>query len=280
MKKQLILILGALCITVSLLGCGGSNTNTMNSNEDTLVVNQEEEVEEDKADNPEEYIENMYKALINKDITFQDMWDDYFSDTTKNSGIIDRKTYIENKETNDFKNNIVRTDIKVVSSEQMKDNIYKVKSILKYTVNGEEKSEDLVDYVIKENNNLRYLSDGVLDVNELGNSVIENINYNNVKKINYVEGLGIIMNIENKYDNPIALGWVNGPTIILKTDKGEYTSTLNPIRIDRGQTQNIEIKFEDVQGEIESITINNINYLDNRGLPTDHTGGTSHTLQL
>lgn len=55
MKKQLILILGALCMTASLLGCGGSNANTINGNKDTLAFNQKEEAEEDKADNPEEY---------------------------------------------------------------------------------------------------------------------------------------------------------------------------------------------------------------------------------
>lgn len=279
MKKQLILILGVLCMTASLLGCGGSNTNTINSKEDAAVINQEEV--KDKTDNPEEYIQNMYTKLMNKEITYEDMWDDYISDTFKNGGIIDKKTCIENSEAYEFKNNLVYTEVKAISSEQVTDNIFKVRTMLRFTANGQEMSNDYFEYVINENGNLKCIPEGKLSLKEIGNSVIENINYNNIKKINYVEGLGIIMDIENKYDNAIELGgFGNYPTIILKTDKGEYTSTLNPIKIGRGQTQTIEIKFEEAQGEIESITINNINYLNDRGLPQDHTGGASHTLQL
>lgn len=278
MKKQIVLIINTLCITTlfNLTGCGKNNVES--NKENTLVTTTEQKKE--NINNPEEYIEKMYRGLINKEITYEDLWDDYISDISKNSGIEDKESFIDNSEANDFRNNIVRTNIKVLSSEQINDNIFKVTSILKYTINGEEQSSDLVEYVINENNNFKYIYNGIISKEEIGSTTIENINYNNVSVVNYVEGMGISMNLENKYDNAISLGWVDGSTIVLKTDKGEYSFTLNPIRIDGGQTQNVEVKFENVEGTMESIIINNINYLNNRGLPEDFTGGNTHTIEF
>lgn len=67
MKKQLILILGALCMTISfnLLGCGGNNDQ--NKKEDSVVINQEKKSdnsEEYKMDTPEHTIEEYMKNVV------------------------------------------------------------------------------------------------------------------------------------------------------------------------------------------------------------------------
>lgn len=278
MKKQIVLIITTLCIT-TLFNLTGCEKNNIESNEKNVLVTSADKKKEN-INNPEEYIEKMYRGLINKEITYEDLWNDYISDISKNGGICDKESFIDNSEANDFRNNIVRTDIKVLSSEQINDNIFKVKSILKYTINGEEQSSDLVEYVINENNNFKYIYNGIISKEEIGSTTIENINYNNVSVVNYAEGMGISINVENKYDNAISLGWTDGSTIVLKTDRGEYSSTLNPIRIDRGQTQNVEVKFENVEGTMKRLIINNINYLNNRGLPEDFTGGNTHTIEF
>lgn len=273
MKNKIITILIITCTiaSINLMGCAQKNGD--NSKEVEVVQTTQESKEK-----PEEFIEKMYKGLIDKKLTFENIWEDYFSDTSKNMEMFNKKAYVENSEGNDFKNNIIRTNIKVLSSEQVEDNIFKVKSILKYTINGQEKSEDLTEYVIKENNKLKYLTQGVISVEKHADTTIENIGYKNVSIINYVEGIGISIDIVNQSENEIALGWVTGYTVTLKTDKGEYSSTLNNIKIPEGQKQNIVVQFNNAEGTPKEMIINNINYLDNRGLPKDQTGGKAHKI--
>lgn len=278
MKRKIIAILTTGCIIASfnLIGCAKNNPQTSKESTKTETVAAVEE----KQEKPEEVIEKMYRGLIDKKLTYENIWDDYVSDTSKNLGTITKEAYLDSTDARDYKNNIVQTDIKVMSSEQVKDNIFKVKSILKYTVNGKENTNDLIEYVIKENDKLKYLIDGILSIEKHSDSTIENINYKNFNIINYVDGIGISTDIVNKYSNGIALGWSGGPNITLKTDKGEYSCTPNTIQIQKGQTQNISVKFNNAEGTPQELVINNINYLNNNDLPKDQTGGQAHTIVI
>ncbi|OOM16684.1 hypothetical protein [Clostridium saccharobutylicum] len=275
MKRKIILVLTAGCIIASfnLIGCSKNNNQT---NKEATPMETVSTVQE----KPEEFIEKMYKGLIDKKLTYENIWDDYMSDTTKNLGTITKESYLNSTEARDFKNNIIYTDVKVLSSEQVKDNIFKVKSILKYTVNGKENTEDLIEYVIKENDKLKYLTDGAISVQSKEDVTMENISYKNIKAINYVDGIGISFDLVNQYENGIALGWVDGSTITLKADKGEFSYTINPEKIQKGQTQNVPVKFNNAEGTPQELVINNVNYLNNRGLPKDQTGGQVQTIVI
>lgn len=275
MKRKIILVLTAGCIIASfnLIGCSKNNNQT---NKEATPMETVSTVQE----KPEEFIEKMYKGLIDKKLTYENIWDDYMSDTTKNLGTITKESYLNSTEARDFKNNIIYTDVKVLSSEQVKDNIFKVKSILKYTVNGKENTEDLIEYVIKENDKLKYLTDGAISVQSKEDVTMENISYKNIKATNYVDGIGISFDLVNQYENGIALGWVDGSTITLKTDKGEFSYTINPEKIQKGQTQNVPVKFNNAEGTPQELVINNVNYLNNRGLPKDQTGGQVQTIVI
>lgn len=275
MKRKIILVLTAGCIIASfnLIGCSKNNNQT---NKEATPMETVSTVQE----KPEEFIEKMYKGLIDKKLTYENIWDDYMSDTTKNLGTITKESYLNSTEARDFKNNIIYTDVKVLSSEQVKDNIFKVKSILKYTVNGKENTEDLIEYVIKENDKLKYLTDGAISVQSKEDVTMENISYKNIKTTNYVDGIGISFDLVNQYENGIALGWVDGSTITLKTDKGEFSYTINPEKIQKGQTQNVPVKFNNAEGTPQELVINNVNYLNNRGLPKDQTGGQVQTIVI
>lgn len=275
MKKKLIVSL-CLCVMMSatFLGCNQGNDKKENSTQ----VSQGQNINKDNA---EEYIEKMYKKLIDKSITYDELWDDYISETTVKSGYITKDNFVKNLESIEFANNVVRTDVKVVSSEEVAENVIKVNAILKYTANGEEQSEELVEYVIKEGNELKYLLNGVLSIKELGSSNVDSINYNNINAVTFADGLGIVMNVENAYSNSISLGWVEGSDVILKTDKGEYTTALNMIKIDRGQSQAIQVKFDNAEGKIEGLEINKINYLNSNGLPENNNAeGVTHTIEI
>lgn len=271
--KKIITILMITCTIAStnLIGCAQKNNDNSKEVAQATQNNQEK---------PEEFIEKMYKGLINKKLTYENIWDDYISDTSKNLGTMTKESYLNSTEARDFENNIVYTDVKVLSSEQVKDNIFKVKSILKYTINGKEKSEDLNEYIIKEDNKLKYLEEGAVSVEKHEDTTIENINYKNIKVINYIDGIGISTDIVNQAENGIAFGWADGSTITLKTDKGEYSYTLNTMKIQKEQTQNLSIKFNNAEGKPQELAINNVNYLDNRGLPKDQTGGQAHKIVI
>ncbi|SFD05165.1 hypothetical protein [Clostridium uliginosum] len=273
MKNKIIAVLAITCIITSfnLIGC----TEKKNETSQGVVKTTQE-----KQETAEEYVEKMYKGLIDKKLTYENLWEDYFSKTSKNIDMLNKKTYVSNAEANDFKNNIVRTDIKIVSSEEVKEGIFKVKSILKYTVNGKENSEDLIEYVIKENNELKYLPQGIMSVEKHMNTTINNINYQNVNVVNYVEGIGISTDMVNQSESGIALGWADGPTVILKTDKGEYSYKLNTTKVGIGQTKNISIYFDKAEGTPQEVVINNINYLGNTGLPKDYTGGQTQNIVI
>lgn len=273
MKNKIIAILTITCIIAStnLIGCAQKNNENNKELAQTTQKSQEK---------PEEFIEKMYKGLIDNKFTYENIWDDYFSETSKDLEIYSKEKYVSSAKEYDYKNNIVRTDIMVVSSEQIKENIFKVKSILKYTENGKEMHSDLYEYVIKENNKFKYLLNGIMSVKKQTDTKIENINYKNINVINYVDGIGISTDIVNQYSNGIKFGWVEGSNITLKTDKGEYSYTPNTIQIQKGQTQNLSVKFNNAEGTPQELTINNVNYLDNGGLPIDQTGGKSHKIVI
>ena len=84
--------------------------------------------------------------------------------------------------------------------------------------------------------------------------------------------------------NTFQLGWVTTPIVTCKTDKDPYYTPLNEhgIKIYPGSKGSLQaVYFENLEGNIESITISNIVLLDNRGFPAnDNSAGESITIPI
>jgi hypothetical protein len=77
----------------------------------------------------------------------------------------------------------------------------------------------------------------------------------------------------NETADGYCLGWVEGPTITCITTEGEYHTSAGPVKIPAGQTYETNYYFDDAAGDLISVRISHINSLDERGLPTDFSGG-------
>ncbi len=264
MKNKILLLLIIIFSITSfnLIACS-KNTN---------LTNQE------KQKKAEECVEKMYRGLIEKKLTYENIWDDYFSETTKSldSSVLDRKKFIEENKTSDFKKDIVYTDMMISSTQEVKDNIFEVKVIIKYKSNGKEVSEDKDFFVINENNQFKILYQGIMSVEKHADVTINNIVYKNINIMNYVQGMGINIDVVNDSENAISLGYAGDSTDILKTDKGEYSCKLQFLKIEKGQTTKVSLFFSNADGSPKEVLINNIYYLNDKGLATDKNDAKTH----
>lgn len=237
---------------------------------------------EEKQKKAEECVEKMYRGLIEKKLTYENIWDDYFSETTKNidSSVLDRKEFIAENKTNDFKKSNVYTDVMVSSTQEVKDNIFEVKVSIKYKSNGKEVSEDKYFFVINENNQFKILYQGIMSVEKHADVTIDNIVYKNINIINYIQGIGIKMDVVNNSESAISLGYSGDSTDVLKTDKGEYSYKLPFSKIEKGQTIKVPLFFSNVDGSPQEVLINDIYYLDAIGLAKDKNDAKTHRVVI
>ena len=270
MKNKAVIILTLICVVISL-SLTGCNKNTNETKEDTEI----------EQTTPEKFLLNMYSSFIDKKPVYGDIYDNLIAQKSKDLNIFSKEQYVSDSETRDFKNNIVYTDIKVISSEKITKEIYKVKSLVKSTVNNIQQTEDSTDYVVEENGEFKILIGGYLSIKKCSDQSVNDIQYNNIKLIECVESSAISFDITNKTNKIIKIGWAAMPTLQLKTDKGEFLSTLDScVRMNSGESKNIFVNFKNSEGTPKEVSLNNINILNIRGLPMDNLGGETHILSL
>lgn len=229
---------------------------------------------------PEELIGEINRDKIEKKLSYGEIWDNYFSETSKGIEMLNRDKYISDSEAADKDADNVITDVQVVSSEEVKKDIFLVKTEIKFIYKGAKTEGYSCEYVIRENGKLKYLAQGILSVDKHLDITVDNITYKNINVINYLECIGVSVDAINKSQNGIAIGGDKKSLITLKTDKGEYPLSVNPIKIEAEKTKHILLPFNGAKGNPQEVKITNINKLDNKGNQKREMEGKTHTIAI
>lgn len=229
----------------------------------------------------ENFVKGYYKALAKGEMTAEKSYDEYISNVSKELFGITREKYM-GFYASGVNTDVVKYDtINVTGTINFHDTIYKVKMDVK--TNGDDNSGDkpqIVDYVINENGEYKFLQYGVQSKQQVDTNFSSNAFSVAIDAI-YTGPDKIIVNLiaNNPTTAPYAVGYGGNGKIVVQTDEGTFEKLIKGTNIIKPVDKNEGLQeIDGVKGNIKSIAIYNIYELNASGEPKDSNNSRSFVL--
>ncbi len=224
----------------------------------------------------EKFVEDFYKKVIDKEITPEEIYDNYISQTSKDVLGITKEEYVADY--NEANTNLEITDVSILSSNAY-DKAVAVKREVEATVNGEETTEINFDYVIEENGEMKFLQygsyekvsvDGTFGTGELSITTDEFfIGVNNVV---------VHMIIDNASSKTFSLGHNLDGVLVVETTEGSYTADITQVPVRPGVSSSGIKVVDNVKGEVLKISLQNVYETDTQSQPLNPSSPLTYVL--
>lgn len=210
-----------------------------------------------------EFAEDFYK-LANKgdEKSFQRLWDNYMSETTKQSGIITEEEWIRQNLDEIQQHKLEILDYNVISIETLPGNAFFFTSRMKYTSDGEQYSKDYNEYLVVEDQVYKYLYNGILKTEsfEGGDTSLDGIRLTDIEIKEYADRLALTLTIQNCTESEFLFGQIDPSHFItVETTAGSYTGGVeSSFSIKRNKSLSLEAQFQLVSGTPKQIILNGV----------------------
>lgn len=230
---------------------------------------------------PEQYITEIYNALSGEKISFSNIYQYYFSKTSKELISLDKYTARETEKLDGIK----ITAVSELTSDQLGDDRYKVTGTLSYIEDGEAKKQPFSEYLIREDGKLKYLYEGIFSRQTY--TMPEDVStlplHMNRASIYTAEDYTMIEFVmENAGSTAYSVGkdGLNG-AVAVETDMGIFSGEISEIRrISREETAELTCKIPNYKGKAQLITVSHLFSVDFRGEIIDTGNGFDYSVQL
>lgn len=275
-KLYMLLILSILC--TSITGCSNDKQDESNiekisvdnktesittANETKTTISAEESLIEMLEANKENNIETASSYLSN----------DYFEILD-----ISKDEFISSMEKNRFESNLEITDYMIFNQQDIDDSTKRFDVSIKASDGS---SNDYVYALTNKTGEWKVIPDGYLSFKDYSYESLSNdgLDMVLVKEIDSLTGKTLLFDINNNSSSSYSLGWASAPNIIVTTDRGNYTfNNPSPVKLEIGHSERSYINIPGAVGDIQKITMTNVNKLNNSGLPVDYSGGYEYVI--
>ena len=85
----------------------------------------------------------------------------------------------------------------------------------------------------------------------------------------------VVLSINNDTSGRFSFGWVDGSVVTATTEVGDYYYTMPVVKVFAGESGDLELYFDNLEGTVSSIKIDNVYTLQNTGIPVFSSVGDS-----
>ena len=240
---------------------------------------------EKKITTPEECMQNYFELLISN--KFEKAYDDCFSDVSKT--LVDKVDFSNEQKSVYFTEDITLTDVLVKSSEKLDNadnNIYLVKGILKFTQNGENKTEDFSEYVIKQKADgfYKFLYKGILMRKKFQMKSTHESNLVHADNVVIYESTkGIFLDITFKNDTGKSYSFGSDTPSIMQIIIGndKYSSEMKSvIKLEGNSEVTLSGFFEKASGQPSNISVSGIFQIGQDGTILNEGAGQIYSVKM
>lgn len=235
---------------------------------------------------PEQSIRDYYNAMMKEDYSkaCELLADNYFKVAN-----ISREKWISDTKEFGFKNSAKITDFQISEIKDIDQTHKQAKILYKQSINGKEVGDSQDVLVAQENGKWLLDFSLVLASTPLPGTKVANqsngkIELSNVVLHKTVNGLMLSFSIKNNTGRNLQFGWVEDAMLELTTDKGSWSVRVpSRTKLYSGKEEPVSFVFANADGNLKSLTMKGVYFLDNSGLPANNGPGMSNegsTLQF
>lgn len=226
------------------------------------------------------FVSGYYEGWASGEVNVEKSYDDYISATSKELLGISRDTYISELTKGLNESNTQYKSISISSVKSYDDHIYKVKGDVQATVNGQEVSIPVADYIINEHGKYKFLQYGVSS-KELVETSYSSEAFSMATDVMYTGVDRIMINLiaKNPTTTNYSIGYAGNGKIVVETDQGTYETLMPGMNIVRARQNNQGLQeIDGVRGTVKKITVTNVYELNVDNEPKDKANSRSYVI--